>query len=135
MTVAISKAVGGHRPPLHSNRYNLDLRSQTYYIKRVLRPLCSVALCLAALTSAFGQANPTSAPAVSPRPLPSAPQVAPSAPSGPATTSNAQPPAQTSPAPASIPGLTPVPDKTVTLQFPNSDVVDVLHLYEQLTNT
>ena len=94
-----------------------------------------MALCLAALTSAFGQAQPTSAPAVSPRPLPSAPQVAPSAPSGPATTSNAQPPAQTSPAPASIPGLTPLPDKTVTLQFPNSDVVDVLRYYEQLTGT
>src|SRR4051794_22007115 len=83
-----------------SRAIHLDLRSQTYYIKRVLRPLCSVALCLAALTSAFGQAKPTSAPAVSPRPLPSAPQVAPSAPSSPATTSNAQPPAQTSPAPA-----------------------------------
>jgi len=101
----------------------------------VLRPLCSVALCLAALTSAFGQAKAPSAPALSPRPLPTAPQVAPSAPTSPATTSNTQTPAQTSPAPASIPGLTPVPDKTVTLQFPNSDVVDVLHLYEQLTNT
>ncbi|HSV63387.1 MAG TPA: secretin N-terminal domain-containing protein [Chthoniobacterales bacterium] len=97
-----------------------------------------MALCLAALTSAFGQAKPTSAPGVSPRPLPSAPQVAPSAPTGPANTSAqppaAVPPAQTNPAPPSIPGLTPVPDKTVTLQFPNSDVVDVLHLYEQLTN-
>jgi type II secretion system protein D len=101
----------------------------------VLRPLCSLALCLAALTSAFGQAKAPSAPALNPRPLPTAPQVAPSAPTSPATTSSTQPPAQTSPAPASIPGLTPVPDKTVTLQFPNSDVVDVLHLYEQLTNT
>src|SRR5437764_7164694 len=135
MSLARSKAVDGHRPPLPCDRYNLDLHSPTYYIKRVLRPLCSVALCLAALTSAFGQAKAPSAPAVSPRPLPTAPQVAPSASTGPATTSNTPPPAQTSPAPASIPGLTPVPDKTVTLQFPNSDVVDVLHLYEQLTNT
>ncbi|MFN2623116.1 MAG: secretin N-terminal domain-containing protein, partial [Chthoniobacterales bacterium] len=94
-----------------------------------------MALCLAALTSAFGQAKPPAAPAVSPRPLPSVPQVAPSAPTSPATTSNAPPPAQTSPAPASIPGLTPLPDRTVTLQFPNSDVVDVLHLYEQLTSS
>jgi general secretion pathway protein D len=89
-----------------------------------------VALYLAALTSAFGQAKPTSAPAITPRPLPSAP-------SAPATTQQAPaavPPAQTNPAPPSIPGLTPVPDHTVTLQFPNSDVVDVLHLYEQLTN-
>ena len=100
-----------------------------------------MALCLAALTSAFGQAKPTSAPGVSPRPLPSAPQVSPAVPKSPATTSTEQapaavPPAQTNPSPpASIPGLTPLPDKTVTLQFPNSDVVDVLHLYEQLTNT
>jgi type II secretion system protein D len=93
-----------------------------------------VALCLAALSSAFGQTKPAGAPKVNPRPLPSAPQVAPSTP---ATTSSqapaSVPPAQTNVAPASIPGLTPAPDHTVTLQFPNSDVVDVLHLYEQLT--
>jgi general secretion pathway protein D len=109
-----------------------------------------VALCLAALTSVFGQPKP-SAPAVSPRPLPtSAPQVAPSAPSAPPKTTTtttttteeapaAVPPAQsqtqTSPAPPpSIPGTTPVPsDKTETLQFPNSDVVDVLRFYENIT--
>jgi type II secretory pathway component GspD/PulD (secretin) len=28
----------------------------------------------------------------------------------------------------------PAPDQMVTLQYPNSDVADVLHLYEQLTN-
>jgi type II secretion system protein D len=96
-----------------------------------------VALCLAALTSVFGQAKPTVAP-VTPRPLP---QVVPSAPAAPPKTTAeeapaAVPPAQTqtnSSPPPSIPGLTPLPDKTVTLQFPNSDVVDVLHLYEQLT--
>jgi type II secretion system protein D len=44
------------------------------------------------------------------------------------------PPAQTNVAPPpSIPGLTPIPDRTVTLQYPNSDVADVLHLYENLT--
>jgi type II secretory pathway component GspD/PulD (secretin) len=45
------------------------------------------------------------------------------------------PPSQTNPAPPpSIPGTTPVPsDKTETLQFPNSDVVDVLRFYENLT--
>jgi hypothetical protein len=93
-----------------------------------------VVLCLAALTSVFGQAKPTVAP-VTPRPLP---QVAPSAPPKTTTPEEAPavvPPAQTNASPPpSIPGLTPVPDKTVTLQFPNSDVVDVLHLYEQLTN-
>jgi type II secretion system protein D len=109
-----------------------------------------VALCLAALTSVFGQPKP-SAPAVSPRPLPtSAPQVAPPAPSAPPKTTTtttttteeapaavppAQTQAQTSPAPPlSIPGTTPVPsDKTETLQFPNSDVVDVLRFYETIT--
>ncbi len=36
--------------------------------------------------------------------------------------------------PPSIPGTTPVPsDKTETLQFPNSDVVDVLRFYENIT--
>ena len=42
---------------------------------------------------------------------------------------------QTNPAPPpSIPGTTPVPsDKTETLQFPNSDVVDVLRFYENIT--
>jgi general secretion pathway protein D len=104
-----------------------------------------VALCLAALTSVFGQPKPTSAPGVSPaRPLPTAPQVvAPPAPSAPPkTTTTEEAPAAVPPAqaqtnatpPPSIPNLTPVPDKTVTLQFPNSDVVDVLHLYEQLTS-
>jgi len=94
-----------------------------------------VALCLAALSSVFGQAKPTVAP-VSPRPLP---QVVPTAPTTPPKTTPDESPAAVAPAqtnaspPPSIPGITPVPDKTVTLQFPNSDVVDVLHLYEQLT--
>lgn len=119
--------IGGRKagsPP-----YYLDQIGPTYYIKRVLRPLCFVALLLAALTSVFGQPKPTSAPGVSPRPLPTASQVAPPASTAPAT-SNEQ--TQAAP-PPSIPGLTPTADKTVTLQFPNSDVVDVLHLYEQLT--
>src|SRR5256714_2527875 len=136
-------AVVGAARPLHEmpktrrstslfiyNRYNLDLPYPTYYIKRVLRPLCSVALCLAALTSAFGQPKPTSAPPLIPRPLPSAPA------STTTTTEQAPavvPPAQTNPAPPSIPGMTPLPDRMVTLQFPNSDVVDVLRYYESLT--
>ncbi len=107
----------------------------TYYIKRVLRPLCFGALCLAALTPAFGQTKPTVAP-VTPRPLP---QVAPTAPSTPPKTTTEEAPAVVPPAqtnatpPPSIPGITPLPDKTVTLQYPNSDVADVLHLYETLT--
>jgi general secretion pathway protein D len=122
----------------------LDRERLTIYIKRVLRPLCLVALCLAALTSVFGQQpKATSAPGVSPRPLPtSVPQVAPSAPPKTTTTEEAPaavPPAQTQvqtnpAAPPSIPGTTPVPsDKTETLQFPNSDVVDVLRFYETIT--
>jgi type II secretion system protein D len=103
-----------------------------------------VALCLAALNPVFGQQpKATSAPGVSPRPLPtSVPQVAPSAPPKTTTTTTttteeapAQTQVQTNPAPPpSIPGATPVPsDKTETLQFPNSDVVDVLRFYETIT--
>jgi general secretion pathway protein D len=95
-----------------------------------------VALCLAALTSAFGQPKP--ADTSSPRPLP---VVSPAVPTGPKTTPEeapaAVPPArsQTNPAPPpTIPGTTPIPaDKTETLQFPNSDVADVLHFYEKIT--
>ena len=93
-----------------------------------------MALFLTALTTAFGQTKPAPAP-VSPRPLPSAPaqNVQPAPPSSeeePAVV----PPAQTNVAPPpSIPGTTPIPDRTVTLQYPNSDVADVLHLYENLT--
>jgi general secretion pathway protein D len=95
-----------------------------------------VALCLAALTSAFGQPKP--ADTSSPRPLP---VVSPAVPTAPKTTPEeapaAVPPArsQTNPAPPpTIPGTTPIPaDKTETLQFPNSDVADVLHFYEKIT--
>jgi general secretion pathway protein D len=111
----------------------------------VLRPFCAVALSFAALTSLFGQPKP--APAGTPRPLPTpASQIVPAPPSQPQkapddappvvppATSSSAPATQTSPTPPpSVPGLTPVPDKTVTLQYPNSDVADVLHLYETLT--
>jgi general secretion pathway protein D len=136
----------------------------------VLRPVCFVALSLAALSFAAGQAPVTPTPGSKPAPAskpsvakppaskPSpaantktaatkdevAPETAPSirplasAPPPPATTTttttttstNAAP--ETNP-PASVPGLTPVPDRTITLQFPNSDVVDVLRYYEQIT--
>ena len=82
-------------------------------------------------------------PRVTPRPLP---QRAPSAPSvppksegnhcdrhAPAQTSSVAPAQTSATPPPSIPGTTPLPDKTVTLQYPNSDVADVLHLYETLT--
>ena len=100
-----------------------------------------MALCLAALTPAFGQTKP--APSTPPRPLPTpASQIAPAGPSVAPKSTAEEPPAvapvqaQTSPAPAppSIPGTTPVPEnKTETLQFPNSDVVDVLRFYEKIT--
>ncbi|HYJ04055.1 MAG TPA: secretin N-terminal domain-containing protein [Chthoniobacterales bacterium] len=92
-----------------------------------------MALFLAALTPGFGQ-SPTPIP---PRPLPTAatqtalplpsPIIVDQAPA-------AVPPAQTTIAPPpSVPGSTPLPDRTVTLQYPNSDVADVLHLYGTLT--
>jgi general secretion pathway protein D len=97
-----------------------------------------VALLLAALTSAFGQTKPAATPAIRPLPTPASqiapvsPAVVPSAP--PENTAAAVSPAQTEAStPPSIPGQTPLPDKTITLQFPNSDVVDVLHYYEQIT--
>lgn len=132
-------------PPAR-NLYNLDLRASTYYIKRVLRPFCAVALLFAAQSSLFGQPKPS--PSGTPRPLPTpASQINPAPPTAPQKAPDNAPPvvpsAQTSAAPAttnpappppSVPGLTPVPDKTVALQYPNSDVADVLHLYETLTN-
>ncbi len=98
-----------------------------------------MALFFAALTPGFGQPKPTATP-VAPRPLPTAPiqNVVPPAPVNPPASADqapaAVPPAQTTIAPPpSVPGSTPLPDRTVTLQYPNSDVVDVLHLYETLT--
>lgn len=102
----------------------------------MLRTFCFVALFFAALTPGFGQPKPTATPVV-PRPLPTAvPQVV-TPPAPPASGDQAPaavPPAPTTIAPPpSVPGSTPLPDRTVTLQYPNSDVVDVLHLYETLT--
>jgi len=73
----------------------------------VHRLFCSAALGLAAATAISAQVAP-----VRPEPFPALAAATP-APANPA-------------APPSAPG-------TVRLQFPNSDVVDVLHLYEQLT--
>jgi general secretion pathway protein D len=116
--------------------YNLDPAAPTYYIKRVLRPFCFVALFLTALSSVFGQAKPSPTP-VAPRPLPAVTQNVPAP--APSTAPTNQEPTAVSPAaaantapPPSIPGATPQ-ETTVTLQYPNSDVTDVLHLYETLT--
>ena len=87
----------------------VDRASSTYYIKPVLRLFCIAALSLAAINSGFGQ---TKAPA--PPTLPNKP---------PQATPSTQ---ERVPAP-------PAQDQMVTLQYPNSDVADVLHLYEQLT--
>jgi len=84
----------------------------------VLRLFCIAALSLAAIHSGFGQAK--TAP---PTTLPSNPKAAAPPPEGPASA-----PAPPGPAASPLP-----PDKMVTLQYPNSDVADVLHLYEQLT--
>lgn len=96
----------------------------------MLRPFCIAALCLAALTSGFSQGKP---------PLPSAAPATPPRDNRSAETAPAPPP----PAPAAQPEFKPLPvptataapapDQTVALQYPNSDVVDVLRLYETLT--
>jgi type II secretion system protein D len=95
-----------------------------------------VALFLTALSSVFGQAKPSPTP-VAPRPLPAAAQQnvqpAPSAaPTNQEPTAVSPPAAANTAPPPSIPGATPQ-ETTVTLQYPNSDVTDVLHLYETLT--
>jgi general secretion pathway protein D len=124
----------------------------------VLRPVCFVALSLAACSFAAGQTrvSPTpsirpiakplpsppatskTTPAITPKPAPPKDQAPPpanttiTAPAQTTTTTNVNPlPSAT--APPSVPGTTPISDKTVTLQFPNSDVVDVLRYYEQIT--
>jgi type II secretion system protein D len=89
----------------------VDRTGSTYYIKPVLRLFCIAALSLAAIQSGFCQTK-----AAPPTTLPSNPKETAPAPEGPAPA--------TSPLP---------PDRMVTLQYPNSDVADVLHLYEQLT--
>jgi type II secretion system protein D len=93
----------------------VDRASATYYIKPVLRLFCIAVLSLAAINSGFGQTK-----AAAPPTLPSDPQATPSV----------QEPVPPPPASATMP---PALDRMVTLQYPNSDVADVLHLYEQLT--
>jgi general secretion pathway protein D len=68
--------------------------------------------CIASVVLASATAVPAQAPPERPKPLPAVPVA-----KSPATDPNAPP----SPAP------------TARLQFPNSDIVDVLHYYEQLT--
>ena len=74
--------------------------------KAVHRFFCIATLLLASATAVLGQSKPA-------RPEPSVPKTA-------------NPPPEEAPAPPNAPAM-------VRLQFPNSDVVDVLHLYEQLT--
>jgi general secretion pathway protein D len=84
------------------------LRSAIQQKKTVHRFFCIVTLVLASATTVFAQSDPQ-------RPtLPAVKGVSP-------------------PAKEEAPTAPPNAPATVRLQFPNSDVVDVLHLYEQLT--
>src|SRR5262245_25919253 len=85
-----------------------ELASPIHLNKAVHRFFCIATLVLASASAVLGQNKPA-------RPEPSAPKVA-------------NPPSEEAPAPAP-----PNAPSMVRLQFPNSDVVDVLHLYEQLT--
>jgi general secretion pathway protein D len=109
-------------------RSKLTQRPQSVTIHSLLhntvqRFLCSGVLSLAAAAAGFGQVAPGAQ--TSPEPPAVAqnqPVVAPQA------------PARNAPAPPTRAANTPPPAETpVRLQFPNSDVADVLHLYEQLT--
>jgi general secretion pathway protein D len=84
------------------------LASPIHLNKAVHRFFCIATLVLASATAVLGQSKPA-------RPEPSAPKVA-----------NPPPAEAPAPPPPNAPAM-------VRLQFPNSDVVDVLHLYEQLT--
>jgi len=84
------------------------LASPIYLSKAVHRFFCIATLVLASATAVLGQSKPA-------RPESSVPKVA-----------NPPPEEAAAPAPPNAPAM-------VRLQFPNSDVVDVLHLYEQLT--
>jgi general secretion pathway protein D len=97
----------------------VDRAAPTYYIKPVLRLFCIAALSLAAINSGFGQTKPAATPA-----LPIKPAAPPTLPNNPPQTA---PSTQERVPPPSA------QDQMVTLQYPNSDVADVLHLYEQLT--
>jgi type II secretion system protein D len=94
-----------------------------------------VALCLAALTPAFGQVRPISkSPKVEIHPptnsnTNSNREVAQVTPEQPAPEESRPPAPMVAPS-SKGPGT---PDSTVVLQYPNSDVADVLHLYETLT--
>jgi type II secretion system protein D len=94
-----------------------------------------VALCLAALTPAFGQVRPISkSPKVEIHPptnsnTNSNREVAQVNPEQPAPEESRPPAPMVAPS-SKGPGT---PDSTVVLQYPNSDVADVLHLYETLT--
>ncbi len=84
------------------------LASPIHPNKAVHRFFCIATLLLASATAVLGQSKPA-------RPSPAVPKVA-----------NPPPEEAPAPAPPNAPAM-------VRLQFPNSDVVDVLHLYEQLT--
>ena len=84
------------------------LASPIHPNKAVHRFFCIATLLLASATAILGQSKPA-------RPEPSVPKIA-----------NPPPEEAPAPAPPNAPAM-------VRLQFPNSDVVDVLHLYEQLT--
>ncbi|PYK54651.1 MAG: hypothetical protein DME48_07340, partial [Verrucomicrobia bacterium] len=84
------------------------LASPIHPNKAVHRFFCIATLVLASASAVLGQNKPA-------RPETSVPKVA-----------NTPPVEAPAPPPANAPAM-------VRLQFPNSDVVDVLHLYEQLT--
>ena len=121
----------------------VDRAPSTYYIKPVLRLFCIAALSLAAINSSFGEAK---APAAAPPGLgtrqrgatcigapPTRRRPPGSAPANAAPRDNKGPreaPASEATGPAAA---TVRQQETVALQYPNSDVADVLHLYEQLT--
>ena len=97
----------------------VDRAPSTYYIKPVLRLFCIAALSLAALNSGFARPS---------RPFPRPPP-----PRRRGTTEALRRRRRLNefqPLPAATATAPPAQEEMVTLQYPNSDVADVLHLYE-----
>ncbi len=107
LPAASSSSIGSTEGNILTGLINA-LASPNHLNKAVHRFFCIATLVLASASLVLGQNKPA-------RPQPSA------------ASEMAKPPAE---APATAPPNAPA---MVRLQFPNSDVVDVLHLYEQLT--
>src|SRR5260370_5821071 len=115
------------------NRSELTRYRASDSIVATIKSVRRSVLLLAAASSSFAQVAPVAPqPAKTPPLQAAAPQPARPAPSVPRVVRTPAPPPQT-PAPVAPASPQPGAPQMLRLQFPNSDVTHVLHLYEQLT--